>query len=244
MAYKCPETKVFSGTFDVCFHEIVGEAEENEYFGLLLRKKYLETGMIKRHIFLLLLCALIIALLSGCMLYFPDGDVVEENTDDRTHQMEESNMKFNFEVMDDPAAYTGGSFLMNFEEMATQESAALIEGKLLTVFGEPADRSDNYENSFNYYISATAEDGRSTMLNVYGMGVVHIGATHRDDMAKQAAVALIAHVNAAVPTDYERTVYYLDYNLQVDISVKDGAATVAYSEIPDEKADALFEQFY
>ena len=40
MAYKCPETKVFSGTFDVCFHEIVGEAaaEENEYFGLLLRK--------------------------------------------------------------------------------------------------------------------------------------------------------------------------------------------------------------
>jgi hypothetical protein len=39
-------------------------------------------------------------------------------------------------------------------------------------------------------------------------------------------------------------VYYLDYNLQVDISVKDGAATVAYSEIPDEKADALFEQFY
>ena len=57
-------------------------------------------------------------------------------------------------------------------------------------------------------------------------------------------MALIAHVNAAVPTDYERTVYYLDYNLQVDISVKDGAATVAYSEISEEKADELFEKFY
>ena len=152
-------------------------------------------------------------------------------------------MNFKFETLD-LSEYTGGSYLMDFGEMVSQEDAAIVEGKLLTVFGEPVDVSKNYENSFNYIIRATADDGSTAILNVYGMGVVHIGASQEDDFTVQAANALVEYVNSAKPTDYQRTVYYLDIDLQIDISVKNGNVTISYSQISEEKASELFEEFY
>lgn len=152
-------------------------------------------------------------------------------------------MKFKFESLD-MSAYSGGSYLMDFGKMESQEDAAVAEGKLLTVFGLPADTSENYENSFNYVIRATADDGRTATLNVYGMGVVHIGALEGDEFTKQAASALVEYVNSVKPTDYQRTVYYLDFDLQINISVQDGAVTVSHCPISEERSSELFEQFY
>ncbi len=153
-------------------------------------------------------------------------------------------MEFSFESLQDENLIGGSSYLMDFGEMNSQEDAAIAEGKLLSAFGRPEFTSENYENSFNYIISATADNGESVILTVYGMGVVHIGADREDDFAKKAASALIEYVNSFDPSDYNRTVYYLDFDLQIDIQVKDGEVAISQSQISEVKAQELFDKFY
>lgn len=161
-----------------------------------------------------------------------------------TNDLKGDAMKFTFESLQDENLMGGSSYLMDFGEMASQEDAAIVEGKLLSAFGQPEYMSEDYENSFNYIIRATAEGGESVILTVYGTGVVHIGAEQQNDFAESAAAALIEHVNAFSPSDYSRTVYYLDFDLQIDIQVKNGKATISQSQISEEKSNELFEKFY
>ena len=152
-------------------------------------------------------------------------------------------MKFSFESIDF-SEYGGGGYLMDFGEMESQEDAAIAEGKLLSAFGQPEFESENNENSFNYTIRATANNGESVILTVYSVGVIHIGAERQDSFAEKAASALIEYVNAFAPADYSRTVYYLDFDMQIDIQVKGGKATISQSQISQEKANELFDKFY
>ncbi len=148
-------------------------------------------------------------------------------------------MKFKFESLQDADLIGGTSYFMDFGEMNSQEDAAIAEGKLLSAFGDPEFTSKNYENSFNYIIRATADNSESVILTVYGMGIVHIGSKRQDDFAENAAAALIKHVNSFAPADYSRTVYYSDFDLQIDISVKDGKVKIDQS-----KANTLFKKFF
>ena len=153
-------------------------------------------------------------------------------------------MKYTFESLQDETLMGGSSYFMDFGEMNSQEDAAIAEGKLLSAFGQPEYTSENYENSFNYFIRATADNGESVILTVYGMGVVHIGSDQTDAFAQKAASALIEYVNSFSPSDYNRTVYYLDFDMQIDIQVKGGKATISQSQISQEKANELFDKFY
>lgn len=153
-------------------------------------------------------------------------------------------MNFKFESLQDESLIGGSSYFMDFGEMNSQEDAAIAEGKLISAFGQPEFTSENYENSFNYIIRATADNGKSVVLTVYGMGVVHIGSDQQDDFAQKAASALIEYVNSFAPTDYSRTFYYLDYNMQIDIQVKDGHAIIAQSQISEEKINELIDKWY
>ena len=152
-------------------------------------------------------------------------------------------MNFKFEVVDGKE-YLEGSYLMDFGKMESQEDAVIVEGKLLATFGDPADMSENYENSFNYFIRTIADDGQSAILNVYGMGVVHIGAAKDDDFTQKAANALIEYVMAATPQNYQRTVYYLDFDIQINISLNDGEVTISTLPIPEEKVEELYSKLY
>ncbi len=153
-------------------------------------------------------------------------------------------MKFQFESLQNTDLIGGSSYFMDFGEMNSQKDVAIAEGKLLSAFGQPEHTSENYENSFNYIIRATADNGESVILTVYGMGVVHIGAIRQDDFAEKAASALIEYVNSFAPADYSRIVYYLDYELQIDISVKDGKVKIGQSQISEEKASELINKWY
>lgn len=153
-------------------------------------------------------------------------------------------MKFIFESIQDESLIAG-SYLMDFgDAKGSEEETAIMEGKLLSVFGKPVLQSENMENSFNYVIRATAENGRETILCVYHVGMIHIGSEQKDEFTLEAARRLVEYVTAATPADYARTVYYLDFNVQMDISVKNGVAHIDHSEITDEKADELFSQWY
>ncbi|MBQ9780805.1 MAG: hypothetical protein IJW00_07650 [Clostridia bacterium] len=153
-------------------------------------------------------------------------------------------MKFHFESLDHLDLVSGTSYLMDFGTINSQQDAALAEGKLLSAFGQPAFTSVNCENSFNYVIKATSEDGNTAILSVYNMGMVHIGAGQANDFTLSAAHALVEYVNSFAPADYERTIYYLDFNLQIDVQVKNGKVMINQSQIPPEKADALFMEMY
>ena len=155
-------------------------------------------------------------------------------------------MNFKFESLQDNSLIQGSSFFMEFgnADVMTMEETAILEGKLRTVFGEPWYQSENAENSISYIIKATDIDGKSVILEVYNSGMIHIGSSQKDGFAKKAANALIDYVNAAEPCDYERTVYYLDYYIQMDISVKNGVATVKQTEISIEKSDELFDKWW
>ena len=200
------------------------------------RQKWLASGnksqlvwmfQMKKLLCILLVAFMAVASLTGC----------------NREKEEDSAMKFSFESLDF-SEQIGGSYFMDFGEMESQEDAAIAEGKLLSAFGQPEYTSENYENSFNYIIRATADNGESVILTVYGMGVVHIGAEQQNDFAQKAASALIEYVNAFAPADYSRTVYYLDFDMQIDIQVKGGKATISQSQISQEKANELFDKFY
>ena len=81
-------------------------------------------------------------------------------------------------------------------------------------------------------------------MTVYGMGVVHIGAEQQNDFAQKAASALIEYVNAFAPADYSRTVYYLDFDIQIDIQVQGGKVTINESQISEEKISELIDKWY
>ena len=153
-------------------------------------------------------------------------------------------MNFKFESLGDISLIYGTSYLTDFTSDFTQENTAIIEGKLLTVFGEPAEKSENYENATNYVIRATSDDGACVILSLYNQGVFHVGCASHDDLALAAAEALAEYVNAAAPADYERTVYYLDADMQIDISVKNGNVTINTSFVSEEKAEELFRKWY
>ena len=150
------------------------------------------------------------------------------------------------EMVTDRSLLTGSSYFMDFgdEEVMTMEETAILEGKLRAAFGEPSYESENYENSISYIIKVTEPNGQNVILEVYNAGMLHIGTPKKNDLAKTAAQHVIAYVKMCEPVDYEKTVYYLDYDLQIDISVKNGIATVEQSEISDEKASELAEEWW
>ena len=75
--------------------------------------------------------------------------------------------KFTFESSQDLDLIGGTSYLADFNGAASTKDSAIIEGKLLSAFGEPAYSSENCESSFIYVIIAKADDGGSAVLSVY-----------------------------------------------------------------------------
>jgi len=153
--------------------------------------------------------------------------------------------KFTFESSQDLDLIGGTSYLADFNGAASTKDSAIIEGKLLSAFGEPAYSSENCESSFIYVIIAKADDGGSAVLSVYGTGgTIHIGSEENDEFTVNAADSLAEYVNSFEPADYSRTVYYLDFDLKIDISVSGGEAHISQSQLSEEESSAIFEKLF
>ena len=148
---------------------------------------------------------------------------------------------FTFESSQDLDLILGTSYLADYNGAASTKDSAIIEGKLLSAFGEPAYSSENDENSFDYVIIAKADDGRSAVLSVYGTGgTIHVGSEENDEFTMVAADSLAEYVNAFEPADYSRTVYYLDFDLKIDITVSGGEARISQSQLSEEEASGRY----
>lgn len=153
-------------------------------------------------------------------------------------------MKFKFEALNDLGLINGSSYFMDFGNMDSQEEAVIAEGRLLSAFGAPVCTSENYEDSFDYVIRATSENGEDVILSVYGVGVVHIGAAQQDEFAKSAATALVEYVNSFEPTDFSRILYYMDFNLKIDVELKAGKITIGQSMLSEEEAEEIYSRLF
>ena len=154
----------------------------------------------------------------------------------------EDGMRFTFEAVNDYSLILESPYLMDFGDDCVGEGAALIEGKLLTVFGEPYSISENEENGFEYIIKATSEGGEVTYIAVYSTSGIHIGGD-REELTRDAANALIDYVNAAKPTDFERVRYYMDFGVEIKSAVKDGKVTMKSRFLSDEEIDAVYSRW-
>ena len=128
----------------------------------------------------------------------------------------------------------------------TEETYALFFGRLRTVFGEPNDTSDDWENMYNYYIAC--ENGSETIyFSVYhGAGGPSILAPSLPDKAAQASYdaakrALIGYIEEAGPADYTWKGTYYDVPVNITYEVKNGRAKVT-SEFPDDPSEFDFEE--
>lgn len=154
----------------------------------------------------------------------------------------EVDMKFTFEAVNDYSLILGTSYLMDFGDDCVGEGAALIEGKMLTVFGEPYSISENEENGFEYIIKATSEAGEATYLAVYSTSGIQIGGD-QEELTRVAANALIDYVNAAEPSDFKRVRYYMDFGVEITSVVKDGKVTMKSRFLSDDEIDAVYSRW-
>ncbi|MDE6775803.1 MAG: hypothetical protein K2J37_05865 [Ruminococcus sp.] len=125
---------------------------------------------------------------------------------------------------------------------ATEEKFALFFGKVRRLFGENDSFSDDWENMYNYDITAEDEQGNKLYFSVYhGSGGSSIGTPFSDELPpdyQQAKKELIEYIESAEPVDYVHDSVYYDVPVNVRYTVKDGKAYVE-SEFPEDMEDFM-----
>lgn len=112
---------------------------------------------------------------------------------------------------------------------AGDKEYALFWGKLITLFGEPNDKSRSWEDMYNYFIEADDGQKKYYVTVYHGSGGSSIAMpTNTDDRAdyEQLKKELISLIERTAPTDYEWESVYEDVPADVKYIVKNGKASV------------------
>ncbi|MBB3071752.1 hypothetical protein FHS14_004767 [Paenibacillus baekrokdamisoli] len=124
-----------------------------------------------------------------------------------------------------------GSSKILSPEIQFGEETAQFRGSLLTLFGQPAYKTSNSENAFQYFITATDDAGQSYEFTVYeGPSGLAIGGHRIDSHTILAAQSFVQYVKEASPADFEETMMYEDTGCTIVYGCKDGVCY--YREIP------------
>ena len=117
---------------------------------------------------------------------------------------------------------------------------ALFLGKVITLFGKPADLNDDWENMYNCDIVAEDEQGKKLFIIIYhgsgGPSYCIPRESVSDDVRQiylDMAKELVAYIESAQPADYVHESVYYDIPANLTYIVKDGKATVK-SVLPEE----------
>ena len=123
----------------------------------------------------------------------------------------------------------GGEWIYGAGTAADGERAyALFLGKCIALFGMPENLSEDWENMYDYFITAEDENGVVLTFNIYhGSGgpsyTEYKGDSDRFDEIFREFMALI---DKTVPADYVHESVYYDIPANVKYTVKDGKAYV------------------
>ena len=157
--------------------------------------------------------------------------------------------KYFFEVSNDENLMIGTSKILNIVEIGPNmsEDAAKVQGQLLTLFGEPAFTSKDFEIAYTYVIIAnTSGSGANTfVLTTYsGPSGPAIGGEMGVDDITEAAEKLKEYILAAHPSDYEYEGYYFDGPTRIHQGVKDGQVFFSETAMSDEEFDKAYRELY
>lgn len=125
------------------------------------------------------------------------------------------------------------------------QTDAQIRARLLTLFGAPLYETDDDENAYGYIIRVTDQNQNSYILTAYqGATGAAIGGDPRQDQdeIKKAAQALRAAVEAAEPSDFEKTVYYFDTLTRIDYGCCHGNCYSVERQLTFEELSALYPE--
>ncbi len=115
----------------------------------------------------------------------------------------------------------------------SEQIYALFLGKMIALFGDSGNMSDDWENMYGYQIIAEADNGRQFCIEVYhGPGGPSVSVPDENledeyiDDYKQATKELVEYIEKAEPADYVWESVYYDIPANVKYMVKDGRAYV------------------
>lgn len=131
--------------------------------------------------------------------------------------------EYTFEAVDDLERIFGTSRILRIAKGYSAEEDALIQGQLLTLFGEPAQTSMDLENAYTYVILARDDEGNEYYLSAYaGPSGPAIGGDSSVPGTEDAAEALKDCVREAAPADYEYNGFYFDTSSKIIQGVSEG----------------------
>ncbi|WP_130861192.1 hypothetical protein [Bacilliculturomica massiliensis] len=129
------------------------------------------------------------------------------------------------EFSKDAGVLDGTSHILGLADDFTGEGAALIQGQLLTRFGEPLYLTKDLENAYEYIVEATDDKGNQLILSVYcGPTGPAVGGHSSAPGIEQAAEALKKYIEEAEPSDFDYFGYYLDTASKIEQGVSGGRA--------------------
>jgi len=140
-------------------------------------------------------------------------------------------MNYTFTASDDlKLCSDDSSYITDISDKLSGEEITKIQGKLLTLFGEPVYTTPNLENAYEYVIIATDSDGKQTVLSAYcGPSGPAIGGNVFIQGIEDIAKELRTYINQADTTDYEYEGYYLDRPAKIYQKIENGK--ISYSEV-------------
>lgn len=104
-----------------------------------------------------------------------------------------------------------------------------VQGSMITLFGDPAYQTQDYEVAYCYVIIASREDNEEFYLNVYqGAKGATIAGDNRKEGIYEAAQALKELIKRTEPSDFTYYGYYFDGALQINYGIYEGK--VFYNE--------------
>ncbi|MCL2060203.1 MAG: hypothetical protein FWH01_14320 [Oscillospiraceae bacterium] len=156
-------------------------------------------------------------------------------------------INYTFEVSNEVNAIAGTSQILNLIYFGpnASEDMAIVQGQLLTLFGEPAYITKDLENAYLYIIIATGDNGNTYILSAYsGPSGPAIGGDTSLDGIDEAADKLKEYILSAHPSDYEYEGYYFDGPTKIHRGVKDGKAFHQEWVISYEEAGIAYKELF
>lgn len=144
--------------------------------------------------------------------------------------------KYHFESIDDDEILDSYQFMTMIAGYPSkyEEQCAVIQGKLLTLFGEPLYESADYEYAYDYAIKATDGSGSTWYLSVYqGYYGPAIGTYSTGDEMPEIVYVLYNEIMAASPSDFQYDGFYTETPSKIRAGVANGKAYYSEEVITD-----------
>lgn len=120
----------------------------------------------------------------------------------------------------------GSSLICN-----VSEDHAVYYGKLQSLFGKPTYETEDFEDPFNYILTAKDEENNTVVIYAYsGSSGPAIGGCH-DAKSLEAAKQLEDMIHNASVVDYEYNGYYFDGPCEVHMGIRDGIPYMEETEM-------------